>query len=84
MEALACGTPVVSFATGGSLEMLDTTCGCGVPKNDVDEMERMIRVACEERPYTPLDCVKKAEAFQAVDRFKEYVKLYEKEDSFPD
>ncbi|WP_289490328.1 glycosyltransferase, partial [Klebsiella pneumoniae] len=27
MEAIACGTPVLTFKTGGSPEMLDETCG---------------------------------------------------------
>ena len=62
--------------------MLDDKCGVVVAKNDVDETERIIRMTCEGRTHLPLNCAKKAEAFLAIDRFKEYVKLYEKENSF--
>ena len=78
MEALACGTPVVSFATGGSLEMLDATCGCGVPKNDVDGLEGQIRRICEEGPYMVEACVERAKDFDQEARFRDYIALYTK------
>ena len=34
VEALACGTPVVTFKTGGCPEIVDDTCGCIVKAND--------------------------------------------------
>ena len=43
VEALACGTPVVTFKTGGSPECIDDTCGCVVDCDDVDSMENEIR-----------------------------------------
>ncbi len=76
IEALACGTPVLTFATGGSAEMLDPTCGCSVPKNDVPALEDMIRRVCETKPYPSDACVEKAKEFSAIDRFREYVELY--------
>lgn len=81
MESLACGTPVLSFATGGCAEMLDETCGMTVPKNDVDAAERAIRYIHSDRPFTNENCLKKAEAFSEKDRFEEYTRLYEIEDS---
>ncbi len=77
MESISCGTPVVTFNTGGSSEILDDTCGSVVECNDVNSMEREIRRVCEQRPF-PLDaCVSRAKMFSAEDRFNEYVKLYE-------
>ena len=32
LEALACGTPVITFRTGGSPEAIDETCGYVVKK----------------------------------------------------
>ena len=84
MESLACGTPVLSFATGGCAEMLDETCGMTVPKNDVDAAEQAIRYIYRERPFSRESCLKKAEAFSEKDRFEEYTKLYEIENSVPD
>ena len=77
MEAIACGTPVVTFNTGGSPEMLDSTCGSVVPKDDINTMYNEILRICKDKPYLVQDCLKKAQAFNMDDRFDEYVKLYE-------
>lgn len=37
MEAIACGTPVVTFDTGGSPEMLNEKVGRVVPVDDVNK-----------------------------------------------
>lgn len=78
MEALACGTPVVTFRTGGSPEMLDETCGSVVECDDIDALEREIIRVCTERPYTKEACMYKALEFDKNERFKEYLKLYER------
>lgn len=77
MESLACGTPVVTFRTGGSPEMLDETCGSIVECNDVDSLEKEIIRVCTEIPYKKEACVNKAKQFNQNERFKEYLKLYE-------
>lgn len=77
MEALACGTPVLTFRTGGSPEIPDETCGSVVDCDDIDAMEREIMRICEERPYSEQACLHRAESFSMIDRFEEYVKLYE-------
>ena len=76
MESIACGTPVLTFRTGGSPEIPDETCGSVVDVNDIDAMEREIRRICEERPYTREACLARAKQFDMNDRFKEYLKLY--------
>ncbi len=76
MEALACGTPVVTFRTGGSPEIIADTCGCAVPKNDVAALEREIIRVCDERPYSQEACLAKAQSFDQRERFREYVSLY--------
>lgn len=78
VEALACGTPVITFDTGGSPECIDGTCGSVVPRDNVDALEREIKRVCEEKPYPPEACLQRAKAFDMKDRFEEYVKLYEK------
>ena len=77
IEALACGTPVVTFNTGGSPEIVDQSCGSVVACNDTDELEKEIKRVCVQMPYSPEDCVKRASAFDMNSKFKEYVKLYE-------
>lgn len=78
MEALACGTPVLTFRTGGSPEMLNETCGSVVPCDDVDALEKEILRICNGKPYTEEACLKKAGEFDKNERFKEYLNLYER------
>jgi glycosyltransferase involved in cell wall biosynthesis len=77
MEALACGTPVLTFRTGGSPEILDDSCGAVVDKDDLDGLEREILRIFEDRPYTRQACLERAREFDCHQRFEEYVKLYE-------
>lgn len=76
MEALACGTPVVTFDTGGSPELLDETCGVVVAKNDVDAMEREIRRICTQKSFCAEACLAKARAFDQKHCYAEYLQLY--------
>lgn len=76
MEALACGTPLVTFATGGSPEIPDESCGAVVPKNDVDAMEKQIRRICGSHPYSGEACRKRAEAFPRERCAERYLALY--------
>lgn len=78
MEALACGTPVLTFCTGGSPEIIDETCGAVVPCDDVDAMEREILRICTNCPYPVEACQKRAELFDKNCRFKEYLDIYER------
>ncbi len=43
LEAVACGTPVITFRTGGSPECINDNCGLVVEKNDVDALEDGIK-----------------------------------------
>lgn len=78
MEALACGTPVLTFQTGGSPEILDETCGSVVKCDDVDAMEREIIRICETKPYSSIACIERAKCFDKNARFEEYIDLYRK------
>lgn len=77
LEALACGTPVITFKTGGSPECIDETCGSVVDCDDVDALERAITRICEAKPYSQENCINKGRMYDMHDRFEEYVKLYE-------
>ena len=78
MEAIACGTPVLTFRTGGSPEMLDDTCGSVVDRDDVDALEKEIIRICTDKPYSEEQCINKAKEFDANERFKEYLSTYER------
>lgn len=76
MESIACGTPVVTFRTGGSPEIPDEISGSVVECDDVDAMEFEIRRICEEKPFPVEACLSRAKTFDMNDRFDEYVELY--------
>lgn len=76
IEALACGTPVVTFKTGGSPEIADQTCGSVIVCNDVDAFEKEIKRVCEKKPYSEDACVKRAQIYDMKEKFKEYIELY--------
>ena len=78
MEALACGTPVVTFKTGGSAEIIDETCGVAVECDDIDTLEREIIRVCETKPYSLEACVTKAQSFDMHSKFEQYLELYER------
>ena len=76
LESLACGTPVITFNTGGCAEMLDEKCSFVVDKNDVDALEDRI-LLCKEKNFSKDDCLARAENFEQHIKFEEYISLYE-------
>lgn len=76
MEALACGTPVITFNTGGSPEMLDEACGAVVGKDDVDALEKQIKALCAERNGRSGYCLEKSKSFEARRKFRDVIELY--------
>jgi len=76
IESLACGTPVITFETGGSPESIDESCGIVVPCDDVEAMEQAIRRVCEEKPFSQEACVRRGSEFDMWKKFGEYVELY--------
>lgn len=76
MEAIACGTPVLTFRTGGSPEVLDETCGAVVACDDIDALEKEIERICNDRPYSREACIKRAKDFDQKRKFAEYLEIY--------
>ena len=76
IEALACGTPVLTFKTGGSPECIDETCGSVVECDDVDAMESEIKSICEKKKFKFDDCIRRAKMFDKDERYREYLKIY--------
>lgn len=77
MESIACGTPVVTFNTGGSPEIIDKGCGTAVAKNDTGAMYNEIIRICATTSYSEAACLEKAQSFDKNIKFKEYISLYE-------
>lgn len=76
MESLACGTPVLTFNTGGSPEIPDSSCGSVVPKEDIDAMYGEIIRICGTNPYSKSACTERARNFEENNKYQSYLDLY--------
>ena len=78
IEALACGTPVITYNTGGSPEAIDDNTGIVVPKGDKEALkEAIIKVVANKEKYSTDNCRKRTvENFNKDDRFGDYIKLF--------
>ena len=75
MESIACGTPVMTFKTGGSPEIIDDKTGIVVEDN-IDTIEQKIISIYETRPFKPEDLAERAKGFSADDKFAQYLRLF--------
>ena len=76
LEAMACGTPVITYNTGGSPEAVDDKTGIVVEQGDVDALADAIRLI-KESPLSSEACRKRAEEHFDKDKcFEEYIELY--------
>lgn len=76
MESIACGTPVITFKTGGSPEILTEKTGMVVDCDDVDALQNGIEEICEKHLFSSEDCIEQAKLFDMNKRFQEYIDLY--------
>ena len=79
LEALACGTPVVTYRTGGSPEAIDELTGIVVEQGDLFALASAIDTVCKNgKAYYSDACRKRAvQHFNKDDRFNDYIRLYE-------
>lgn len=78
IEALSCGTPVITYKTGGSPEAIDANTGVVVEQGDVIAMADAIK-QMKLNPLSSEACRKRAvEYFDKNKCFDKYIDLYEK------
>ncbi len=78
LESLACGTPAVTYDTGGCGEIIADGCGCVVPIGDIAAAARQIEEICArcKSEYTG-PCRRRAlAAFDRRDMEKAYINLF--------
>lgn len=75
LEAMACGTPIITYDTGGSAEMVDLSWGYVVKKGDIDSAEKIIKELIGKEKKTEA-CLKSAKNYSKEKKFEEYIKLY--------
>ena len=77
MEALACGTPIITFNTGGSPEIIDQTCGNIIDKDDVLSLQRVLLQMKTNTVEYKENCIKQALNFDEKLIFQQYVEMYQ-------
>ncbi|KAB3902523.1 glycosyltransferase, partial [Bacteroides uniformis] len=76
IEALACGTPIVTYNTGGSPEAIDDKTGIVVEQGDVSSLIKAI-MDISKNPPLQYDCRTRAKnLFDKDQQFKKYINLY--------
>ena len=79
LEALACGTPVLTYRTGGSVEAAGSEYGKIVDQGNVNQLAEYI-VSRKWESVTSEMCREKAKEFDENIKFNEYVELYIKKE----
>jgi glycosyltransferase involved in cell wall biosynthesis len=79
IEALACGTPIVTYKTGGSPEIISKDTGLVVGKGDLAGLKMAIEaVRNNDKRYYSVACRNRAlKYFIKDEQFREYVDLYD-------
>lgn len=75
IEALACGTPVITFKTGGSPESINELTGIVVEKDDYDTLYDAL-VLKRYKVFKSDNCIERARVFTKEKMSEEYVNLY--------
>lgn len=80
LEAIACGTPIITYRTGGSPEAVDESTGIVVAQGDLDAIENSIKkIISNPGIFTQEACTERARAF--FDKrlaYSSYLDLYRK------
>ena len=78
LESLACGTPVITFNSGGSPEAIDESTGEVVGKRDMKATYDAIKRICQNDKMSEA-CIKRARTlYRSEDRFEDYLELYKR------
>ena len=76
LEAMACGTPIVAFDTGGCKEAVGDSAGRIVPQRDVNALCDAIRDVCKQKTNMCGACLERAAMFDSKVNFEKYISLY--------
>ena len=77
IESLACGTPVITYDTGGSPEIIDDKTGIVVKKYDYKSLAEAINNSYNNYNFDAKDCVERAKLFSSDLMVKKYGEIYE-------
>lgn len=75
LEALACGTPVITYNTGGSIESVNEKCGIIVEQGNIDKLKSAIENLRKSENLIS-DCIEESKEYDKTDRYKDYIDIY--------
>ena len=75
---MACGTPIITYKTGGSPEAINNSTGIVVEKGNINGLIAAIKQIKEKgKAFYTNACIKRANQFyKKEDRYHEYIDLY--------
>ncbi len=78
LEALACGTPVITYRTGGSVESVSEDVGKVVEKGNIEQLRNAIMdvISIGKTNYRDLCRERAVSLYNKDDRFREYLNLF--------
>lgn len=77
LEALACGTPIVTYRTGGSPESVDNKTGLVVAQGDYADLVEAVSMI-NAHPFSSEDCRRRAKDLFDKDKcYEKYIDLYD-------
>lgn len=77
MEAIACGTPVLTYKTGGSPEIIGKDCGFVVEKGNVKKVAEVVMHQLQSKEKYQVPCAERTMQFKETDCYRKYIELYE-------
>lgn len=79
LEAMACGTPVITYKTGGSPESITPDTGIVVEQGDIEGLAQAIKTVCENgKDHYRAACRQHAlKHFDKTTCFEKYIELYD-------
>lgn len=80
IEALACGTPVITYNTGGSPEAVDNDTGLVVEKGNIEALHAAVIAVLSngKTAYTDKCRARAVAMFNKDDRYRDYLELYKR------
>ena len=77
IEALACGTPVITYKTGGSPEAIDEMTGIVVEQGNINKLKEAVESVAKDKAMYTGKCRERAvNLYNKQDRFNDYINLF--------
>lgn len=78
IEAIACGTPVITFNTDGAPEGVNSECGVVVDEKNAKGLLPVIQDVCESRSFDYSRMMRWVKNFDEQECYNDYLELYRK------